>query len=104
MTADPTGLRVPACPTCRRTVAGEEVCPRCGTDLRQLHRVAAWAQRRFREGVALLRRSRGTEAVAAFDAALRLRDSPAARHGRMVALAGDGRFAEALREIIRGRD
>ena len=89
-----------ACPTCRRSGINADICPRCGTDLGQLNRIVALAEYFSRDGRRLLRQSRNAEAVAAFDAALALYDSPASRRGRAVALAGASRFTEALREII----
>ncbi len=88
------------CPTCRRRIEGEDHCPRCGTGMEMLRRIAAEAERLTGEGWSRLRAAGGetagaSAALAVFETALRLRDTPGARQGRVVALAACGRFGEA---------
>lgn len=90
-----------ACPTCRRRIEETALCPRCGTELDQLHRLRQASERGRCLGWQHLLTGDAAQAVEAFDAALRRRDTPEARRGRAVALAAAGRFGEALEELRR---
>lgn len=88
------------CPTCRRRIEQEDACPRCGTEIETLRRIAEAADRLVAEGWRLLHASDGrpegaSAALGAFEAAMRFRATEAARRGRVVALAACRRFPEA---------
>jgi hypothetical protein len=87
------------CPTCRAPWRGVSVCPRCGTDLGGLMRVAvrAW---QFREAArAALDTGHGPEAADLAGAALRLHATPRGRRLFVLSLLAAGRMHEATRVL-----
>lgn len=99
------------CPTCRRRIEEEATCPRCGTEIETLRRIAEAADRLVAEGWRLLHAGDGrpdgrpdgaSAALRAFEAAMRLRATEGARRGRIVALAACRRFPEAA-GLLMGR-
>lgn len=88
------GLR---CPTCRAAWREVAICPRCGTDLTSLMRVAvrAW-QLREAARRALLERADAGAALAAARAAVRLHGTESGRRLLVLALLSSGHGADAL--------
>ena len=84
------------CPTCRATWRGVATCPRCGTDLTALMRVAvrAWELRQAARA-ALCAGNRATEALALARAACQLHTTPYGQHLLTLALLVNGHMAEA---------
>lgn len=89
----------PRCPTCRAPWRGVTACPRCGTDLGQVMRVAARAWELRVAARAALAARRDQEAVELATAALRLHATPRGRRLLVLALLGAGRTAEATRAL-----
>lgn len=87
----------PRCPTCRSPWRGATTCPRCGTDLAPLMRLAvrAWELREAAR-LALCAGDRASDALALARAAYRLHATP--RGERLVALAllATGQTAEGV--------
>ena len=96
----PAGLRpvsaAMACPTCRAAWRGVATCPRCGTDLSALMRVAvrAWELRQAVRA-ALCAGDRTAEALALARAACQLHTTPYGQCLLVLALLVNGRMAEA---------
>src|SRR5919202_2108933 len=85
-----------ACPTCRAAWRGVATCPRCGTDLTALMRVAvrAWELRQAARA-ALCAGDRPTEALALARAACQLHTTPYGQRLLVLALLVNGHMAEA---------
>lgn len=85
------------CPTCRAPWREVAICPRCGTDLTSLMRVAvrAWQLREVARR-ALLERKEAGAALAAARSAVRLHDTDSGRRLLVLALLSSGRGADAL--------
>jgi hypothetical protein len=85
-----------ACPTCRAAWRGAAACPRCGTDLTALMRVAvrAWELRQATRA-ALCAGNRATEALALARAACQLHTTPYGQRLLALALLVNGHMAEA---------
>jgi len=85
-----------ACPTCRAAWRGAVTCPRCGTDLTALMRVAvrAWELRQATRA-ALCAGDRATEALALARAACQLHTTPYGQRLLALALLVNGQMAEA---------
>ena len=85
-----------ACPTCRAAWRGAVTCPRCGTDLTALMRVAvrAWELRQATR-VALCAGDRPAEALALAHAACQLHTTPDGQRLLALALLVNGHIAEA---------
>ena len=85
-----------ACPTCRSVWRGAATCPRCGTDLTALMRVAvrAWELRQATR-VALCAGDRPAEALALAHAACQLHTTPDGQRLLALALLVNGQRAEA---------
>ena len=85
-----------ACPTCRAAWRGVATCPRCGTDLTALMRVAvrAWELRQAARA-ALRAGDRTAEALACARAACQLHTTPYGQHLCALALLVNGQMAEA---------
>ena len=85
-----------ACPTCRAAWRGVATCPRCGTDLTALMRVAvrAWELRQATRA-ALCAGNRATEALALARAACQLHTTPYGQRLLALALLVNGQMAEA---------
>jgi predicted amidophosphoribosyltransferase len=85
-----------ACPTCRAAWRGVATCPRCGTDLTALMRVAvrAWELRQAVRA-ALCAGDRTAEALALARAACQLHTTPYGQRLLALALLVNGRMAEA---------
>ena len=92
-----------ACPTCRAAWRGAATCPRCGTDLTALMRVAvrAWELRQAARA-ALCAGDRTVEALALARAACRLHTTPYGQRLLALALLMNGHMAEAYVLIERG--
>src|SRR5919198_1968019 len=84
------------CPTCRAAWRGVATCPRCGTDLTALMRVAvrAWELRQAARA-ALCAGDRATEALALARAACQLHTTPYGQRLLALALFMNGHIAEA---------
>ena len=84
-----------ACPTCRAAWRGVATCPRCGTDLTALMRVAvrAWELRQAARA-ALCAGDRPTEALALARAACQLHTTPYGQRLLALALFANGHMAE----------
>ena len=89
-----------ACPTCRTVWRGAVTCPRCGTDLTALMRVAvrAWELRQAARA-ALCAGDRPTEALALARAACQLHTTPYGQRLLALALLMNGHMAEAYAVI-----
>jgi len=85
-----------ACPTCRSVWRGAATCPRCGTDLTALMRVAvrAWELREAARAV-LCAGARPAEALALARAACQLHTTPYGQRLFALALLVNGQRAEA---------
>ena len=85
-----------ACPTCRAAWRGVTTCPRCGTDLTALMRVAvrAWELRQATRA-ALCAGDHATEALALARAACQLHTTPSGQRLFALALLVNGHMAEA---------
>ena len=85
-----------ACPTCRAAWRGAVTCPRCGTDLTALMRVAvrAWELRQATRA-ALCAGDRTAEALALARAACQLHATPYGQRLLALALLVNGHMAEA---------
>ena len=85
-----------ACPTCRAVWRGVATCPRCGTDLTALMRVAlrAWELRQATRA-ALCSGDRPAEALALARAACQLHSTPYGQRLLALALLVNGHMAEA---------
>ena len=85
-----------ACPTCRSVWRGAATCPRCGTDLTALMRVAvrAWELREAARAV-LCAGARPAEALALARAACQLHTTPYGQRLFALALLVNGHMAEA---------
>ena len=85
-----------ACPTCRAAWRGVATCPRCGTDLTALMRVAvrAWELRQAIRA-ALCAGDRSAEALALARAACQLHVTPYGQRLLAIALLVNGHMAEA---------
>ena len=85
-----------ACPTCRAAWRGAVTCPRCGTDLTALMRVAvrAWELRQATRA-ALCAGNRAAEALALARAACQLHTTPYGQRLLALALLVNGHMAEA---------
>ena len=85
-----------ACPTCRAAWRGVPTCPRCGTDLTALMRVAvrAWELRQATRA-ALCAGDRSAEALALARAACQLHTTPYGQHLLALAFLVNGHMAEA---------
>jgi hypothetical protein len=85
-----------ACPTCRAAWRGAVTCPRCGTDLTALMRVAikAWDLRQATRA-ALRADNRATEALALARTACQLHTTPYGQCLLALALLVNGRMVEA---------
>jgi predicted amidophosphoribosyltransferase len=94
-TLRPTSVAM-ACPTCRAAWRGAVTCPRCGTDLTALMRVAvrAWELRQATRA-ALCAGDRATEALALARAACQLHTTPYGQRLLALALLVNGQMAEA---------
>ena len=96
----PTALRPAsvalACPTCRAAWRGVPTCPRCGTDLTALMRVAvrAWELRQAARA-ALCAGDRTAEALVLARAACQLHTTPYGQHLCALALLVNSQMAEA---------
>jgi hypothetical protein len=95
------------CPTCRRRIEDEPDCPRCGTEMETLRRIAEAAHRYVAEGWRRLHAAGGQPdgaraALGAFEAAQRLRVTEEARRGRIVALTAGRRLPEAAGLMMAG--
>jgi len=86
-----------ACPTCRAAWRGVATCPRCGTDLTALMRVAvrAWELRQAARA-ALCAGDRTAEALALARAACQLHTTPSGQRLFALALLVNGQMAEAV--------
>ena len=84
------------CPTCRAAWRGVATCPRCGTDLTALMRVAvrAWELRQA-ACAALCAGNRPAEALALARAACQLHTTPYGQRLLALALLVNGHMAEA---------
>jgi predicted amidophosphoribosyltransferase len=84
------------CPTCRTAWRDAVTCPRCGTDLTALMRVAvrAWELREATRA-ALCAGDRATEALALARAACQLHTTPYGQRLLALALLVNGHMAEA---------
>lgn len=95
------------CPTCRTPWRGATVCPRCGSDLAAVMRVAhrAWELRETAR-VALGAGDRVAEALGPAQAACRLHATPRGERLLALALLATGRMAlaRALIESATARD
>jgi predicted amidophosphoribosyltransferase len=91
-----------ACPTCRAAWRGAATCPRCGTDLTALMRVAirAWELRQAARA-ALCAGDRTAEALALARAACQLHTTPYGQRLLALALLVNGHIAEACAVIER---
>jgi predicted amidophosphoribosyltransferase len=89
-----------ACPTCRAAWRGAGMCPRCGTDLTALMRVAvrAWELRQATRA-ALCAGDRTAEALALARAACQLHTTPYGQRLLALALLVNGQMAEAAAVI-----
>jgi hypothetical protein len=89
-----------ACPTCRAAWRGVPTCPRCGTDLTALMRVAvrAWEVRQATRA-ALCAGDRTAEALALARAACELHTTPSGQRLFALALLVNGQMAEAAAVI-----
>ena len=89
-----------ACPTCRAVWRDVATCPRCGTDLTALMRVAvrAWELRQATRA-ALCAGDRTTEALALARAACQLHTTPYGQRLLALALLVNGHMAEAYTMI-----
>jgi hypothetical protein len=85
-----------ACPTCRAAWRGVATCPRCGTDLTALMRMAirAWELRQA-TCAALCASDRTAEALALARAACQLHTTPYGQRLLALALLMNGHMAEA---------
>jgi hypothetical protein len=84
------------CPTCRAPWRGVTRCPRCGSDVAALMRVAAKAwELREAARAALCAGDRPGDALALARAACRLHPTPQGQHLLALALVAAGRMAEA---------
>jgi predicted amidophosphoribosyltransferase len=85
-----------ACPTCRAAWRGATACPRCGTDLTVLMRVAvrAWELRQAARA-ALCAGNRTADALALARAACQLHTTPYGQRLLAFALLMNGQMAEA---------
>jgi hypothetical protein len=85
-----------ACPTCRAAWRGVATCPRCGTDLTALMRVAvrAWELRQATRA-ALCAGDRTAEALVLARAACQLHTTPYGQRLLALALLVNGQMAEA---------
>jgi predicted amidophosphoribosyltransferase len=84
------------CPTCRTPWRGMTICPRCGSDLAALMRVAAKAwELREAARAALCAGDRPAHALDLARAACRLHTTRQGRRLLALALAGAGEMAEA---------
>jgi hypothetical protein len=89
-----------ACPTCRAAWRGVATCPRCGTDLMALMRVAARAwELRQATRAALCAGNRAAEALALARAACQLHTTPDGQRLLALALLVNGQTAEAAAVI-----
>lgn len=89
----------PRCPTCRAPWRGATACPRCGTDLGPVMRVAARARELREAARAALAARRDQEACDLAIAAVRLHATPRGRRLLILALLAAGRTAEAARAL-----
>ena len=94
-----------ACPTCRAAWRGAVTCPRCGTDLTALMRVAlrAWELRQATRA-ALCSGDRPAEALALARAACQLHTTPHGQRLLVLALLVNGQVAEAsalIEQVLR---
>ena len=95
-----------ACPTCRAAWRGVATCPRCGTDLTALMRVAvsAWELRQATRA-AFGAGDRTAEALALARAACQLHTTPYGQRLLALALLMNGHMAEAyalLERVLQG--
>jgi predicted amidophosphoribosyltransferase len=90
----------PRCPTCRAPWRGATACPRCGTDLGPLMRVAARAWELRAAARAALAARRDQEACELAIAAVRLHATPRGRRLLVLVLLAAGRTAEAARALM----
>src|SRR5712692_1298891 len=90
-----------ACPTCRAAWRGAVTCPRCGTDLTALMRVAvrAWELRQATRA-ALCAGDQTAEALALARAACQLHATPDGQRLLALALLLNGQMAEAAAVIV----
>lgn len=85
------------CPTCRAPWRGAAPCPRCGTDLAPIMRVAARAwELREEARRALAAGDRDGEALALARAACRVHATPRGERLLALALLATGQMAEAI--------
>ena len=86
-----------ACPTCRAAWRGVATCPRCGTDLTALMRVAvrAWELRQAARA-ALCAGNRTAEALALARAACQLHTTPSGQRLFALVLLVNRQMAEAV--------
>ena len=89
----------PRCPTCRAPWRGATACPRCGTDLGPIMRVAARAWELRVAAWAALDARRDQEACELAANAVRLHATPHGRRLLILALLAAGRTAEAERAL-----
>src|ERR671936_462763 len=91
------------CPTCRAAWRGVATCPRCGTDLTALMRVAvrAWELRQAARA-ALCAGDRPIEALALARAACQLHTTPYGQRLLALALLVNGHMAEAYALLEQG--
>ena len=89
------------CPTCRASWRGASPCPRCGTDLAPLMRVAARAWRLREAARAALEAGREPEASGLAGDAFRLHATSRGRRLLILSLLAAGRMRDAARIFAR---
>ena len=90
------------CPTCRTPWRGVTICPRCGSDLTAIMRVAAKAwELREAARAALCAGDRPAQALALARAACRLHATRQGQRLLALALVAAGRMAEGLKLMER---
>jgi hypothetical protein len=90
----------PRCPTCRAPWRAVSACPRCGTDLGSLMRVAERAWRLREAARAALEAGRGPAASALASAAFRLHATPRGRRLLILSLLAAGRTRDAAEAFV----
>lgn len=85
------------CPTCRRqSQDGSAQCPRCGTELSELHRLIERAEQTLRQGWTFLANGDYEKASKAFLASRRLKKTQESARGLALSHLGAGQLIEAL--------
>ena len=88
------------CPSCKRKIANNDTCPRCGLELGDLQKIVARAQMDFIQGCKYLAAEEYRKALKAFRSSYKLHHTPHAGEGIIAALICQGLYKEALLKLF----